>query len=159
VASAISRPPLRPEDTVTPWAVNPTITKETRKRGFLKRNPHMWRRKPLKSKSNRLTKNVGKFGEQSLQATGAKNRTRVLFMTWHADHAQIVCRNSLKTACNKPSAQMTDGRSDHWGQPTGIFRRSTALCKQHMVEMERHLSVCLSSGAQIKIRRPEMRLW
>jgi hypothetical protein len=147
VASAISRPPLRPEDTVTPWAVNPTITKETRKRGFLKRNLHMWRRKPLKSKSNRLTKNVGKFGEQSLQATGAKNRTRVLFMTWHADHAQIVCRNSLKT-----------GRSDHWGQPTGIFRRMTGLCKQHGVEMERHPSVCLSSGAQIKIRRLEMRL-
>jgi hypothetical protein len=32
--------PLRPEDIVTPWAVNPT-TKETRKGGFLKRNPHM----------------------------------------------------------------------------------------------------------------------
>jgi hypothetical protein len=32
--------PLRPEDIVTPWAVNPT-TNETRKGGFLKRNPRV----------------------------------------------------------------------------------------------------------------------
>jgi hypothetical protein len=38
-------------------------------------------------------------------ATVVKNRTRVLLMTWHAEHAQIVCRNSMKTAVNKPSAQ------------------------------------------------------
>jgi hypothetical protein len=34
-------------------------------------------------------------------ATGAKNR----IVTWHAEHTQIVCRNSMKTACNKHSAQ------------------------------------------------------
>jgi hypothetical protein len=41
----------------------------------------------------------------TLLATGAKNRSRDLFMMWHAEHTQIVCRNSLKTAFNKHSAQ------------------------------------------------------
>jgi hypothetical protein len=38
-------------------------------------------------------------------ATVGNNRTRVLLMTWHTEHTQIVCRNSLKTAFNKLSVQ------------------------------------------------------
>jgi hypothetical protein len=39
------------------------------------------------------------------RATAHINWRRRQLMTWHAEHAQIVCRNSLKTASNKHSDQ------------------------------------------------------
>jgi hypothetical protein len=48
------------------------------------------------------------------QATGAKNRSRDLSLTWHADHAQIVRGNSMKTAFNKQSGQSRRSRHDSW---------------------------------------------
>ena len=49
--------PLRPEDIVTPYAVNPT-TKQTRKGGFLKRNPLVAKEAAKKQKQPRPKKKV-----------------------------------------------------------------------------------------------------
>jgi hypothetical protein len=49
--------PLRPEDIVTSWAVNPT-TKATRKGGFLKRNPHVAKEIAEKQKQPKPQKKV-----------------------------------------------------------------------------------------------------
>ena len=41
---------------------------------------------------------------QCPHATGANNRIRILFVTWHTEHTQIMCRNLLKTASNMRSS-------------------------------------------------------
>jgi hypothetical protein len=55
-----------------------------------------WQNKQLDSKSIRaVASTVSQNRWTTSLATGVKNRTRVLSMTWHAEHAQIVCGNSL----------------------------------------------------------------
>jgi hypothetical protein len=107
-------------------------------------------RRIIESRRERLTPSRS-------QATVHINWRRRQLMTWHTEHTQIVCRNLPPTSTRtNEMAQMTYGRSNHWWQPTGIFSRTTIA--NTMVEIERHPSVYLSSGAQIKLRRLEMRL-
>jgi hypothetical protein len=90
-----------------------------------------------------------------LRCLNARNddadRPPVCVVSFSGVNAQQSCaltHSKLPATSTRPNdvTQMTDGRSDHWGQPTGILRRMTAA--NNVVEMERCAALFIGDSVQ-----------